>query len=81
MYKCITNIFIRRNVQELESSLGDVIKALFRESEVEDKDHTIGKIQERIQGLHRYLSYFTKNIELFFFGFSFIFCHLKDKTI
>ena len=44
--------FIFRNVQELESSLDEVKKAILRESKVTDKD--IEKTKERIEELHRY---------------------------
>ena len=44
--------FIFRNVQELESSLDEVRKAILRESKVTDKD--IEKTKKRIEELHRY---------------------------
>ena len=46
------NVFLFRNVQELESSLDEVRKAILRESKVTDKD--IEKTKERIEELHRY---------------------------
>ena len=45
--------FIFRNVQELESSLDEVKKAVFGESKVKDNEHGIEIIKERIQELHR----------------------------
>lgn len=47
------NISICRNIEELESNLEDVKKAVFGESDF--KDHDIKKTKERIQELHRYM--------------------------
>lgn len=41
------------NIKELETSLDDVKKAVFRETKVKDKEHNIEKTKERIQELHR----------------------------
>ena len=40
-------------IKELETSLDDVKKAVFRETKVKDKEHDIKKTKERIQELHR----------------------------
>nr|XP_022324785.1 restin homolog isoform X2 [Crassostrea virginica] len=44
---------ISSNIKELETSLDDVKKAVFRETKVKDKEHDIEKTKERIQELHR----------------------------
>ena len=40
-------------IKELETSLDDVKKAVFRETKVKDKEHDIEKTKERILELHR----------------------------